>query len=179
MRVFFAIRIGPPADAALEALAARLARETGGRAVARANLHLTLAFVGDVDPGRLDALLAAGARAASAAACGPLRLRLDGLGRFAGARVAWVAPTVRHEPLAALARALVATCAHAGLPCDARPFAPHVTLVRGARRDPCGVVVPVELQAAAFELMHSRATPVGVAYDRLASFTLAACERAG
>lgn len=179
MRVFFAIRIGAPAADALAALAARLAHETGGRAVARANLHLTLAFVGAVDPGRLDAVLSAGARAAGATSCGPLRLRLDALGRFAGARVAWIAPTVRHEQLAALARALVAACADAGLPCDARPFVPHVTLVRGARRDPGSGVVPVDVRAGAFELMHSRATPDGLAYVRLAAWPLDACAGAG
>ncbi len=56
MRLFFAVWPPLAVAEALAAWARRLQRETGGRAVAAKNIHLTLAFLGEVSEERLPAL---------------------------------------------------------------------------------------------------------------------------
>ena len=75
---------------ALAELARDVARETGGRAARAENLHLTLAFLGNVRQERFAELAAIGATAAGAAA--PFMLTLDSLGVFRDAGVAWAGP---------------------------------------------------------------------------------------
>jgi 2'-5' RNA ligase len=98
----------------------------GTRAVAPALLHLTLHFLGPVPDSRLPALVAALAGVDAE----PCVLRLDrferwphGLGVLASALPVPAALAARH---AALGRAL----ASLGRPLDARPYRPHVTVLR-------------------------------------------------
>ncbi|MGH8798838.1 MAG: 2'-5' RNA ligase family protein, partial [Casimicrobiaceae bacterium] len=58
LRLFFALWPAPPTRAALAALAQVLAGETGGRATAPANIHLTLAFLGARPPDSVADLVA-------------------------------------------------------------------------------------------------------------------------
>ncbi|MDH5265059.1 MAG: RNA 2',3'-cyclic phosphodiesterase, partial [Betaproteobacteria bacterium] len=55
-RLFFALWPDAAARAALADLARATANRYGGRAVPAANLHLTLVFLGEVDPARIAAL---------------------------------------------------------------------------------------------------------------------------
>lgn len=91
-------------------------------------LHLTLAFLGGIDGTEaVDAVMDAVAPRHRAFA-----LRTAGLGGFPSperARVLWLG--VEEEPrLRALAESLRAALSAAGLPFEARPFAPHITLAR-------------------------------------------------
>ena len=125
-RVFFAL--WPPREAG-EALArhgARLAKASGGRAVAAANLHLTLVFLGDVAPGRIDSLR----RAAGTVEARRFTLALDRLGSFRGSGVGWAGCRQPANELLALQSALSSALAAEGFPPEARPYAPHLTLVR-------------------------------------------------
>ncbi|MFF8569312.1 RNA 2',3'-cyclic phosphodiesterase [Streptomyces albidoflavus] len=112
------------ATAALDALpgAERLRpTEAGGR-------HFTLAFLGPVDPDRLENLTGRLARAAHRTAPFPLALR--GAGRF-GDRVLWARPEGDLTALARLADRVRAAATRAGLPPDAEhAFRPHLTLAR-------------------------------------------------
>src|SRR5207247_310401 len=56
LRVFFALVPDAATQALLDVLARDVAARAGGRAIVGANIHLTLAFVGDVDPDRIDVL---------------------------------------------------------------------------------------------------------------------------
>ena len=55
-RVFFALWPDADARVALAALAREIAARTKGRAPPAANLHMTLAFIGEVPPERIGAL---------------------------------------------------------------------------------------------------------------------------
>lgn len=101
------------------------------RRVPAAQLHLTLAFIGSVP---VSAIVSAGAalRAAAAAAV-PITVRLEHQGRFpqAGpAAVLWLGASVGAPALGELALRLRAELGVRGVPHDAKPFRPHVTLAR-------------------------------------------------
>ncbi len=99
--------------------------------VAPGNLHLTLKFLGQVAPARLDASAAAlegtvrGAAAFDAA--------VVGLGAFPTVtrpRVIWAGVSEGAPALSGVAARVDAALAALGFPPEARPFSPHVTLGR-------------------------------------------------
>jgi 2'-5' RNA ligase len=92
-------------------------------------LHLTLKFLGPVDPSCVDSLISS--LAAVAAATAPFVLTVTECGGFpslAHPRVLWAG--VSAPPLAALAQEVDAACVRHGFPAETRPFHPHVTLGR-------------------------------------------------
>ena len=94
--------------------------------------HITLAFLGAVDPGEVDQLAAR--MEAVAFRHGPMQLRCGGLGAFAAAgraRVAWYGIADSEGALTRLAFDLRRDL----VPDAVGDFHPHVTLAR-ARRDP-------------------------------------------
>ena len=129
-RLFFAI--WPTEDAAIELsrIAHELARRLDGRATPQEKIHLTLAFLGDIDPPRVEAALAAGAAAGGR----PFTLVLDRLGAFRNARVAWAGASMAEPALLALQGSLAVALGVRGFELEERPFRPHVTLVRRAAR---------------------------------------------
>ena len=101
-----------------------------------AQVHLTLKFLGDVQPERAHELIAALGRACTGAR--PVTLSLGGFGVFPHynrPRVVWVG--VAPEPaLELLQHRMEQEFAPLGFPTEARPFRPHITLGRagpGAR----------------------------------------------
>ncbi|HXM56931.1 MAG TPA: RNA 2',3'-cyclic phosphodiesterase [Candidatus Dormibacteraeota bacterium] len=92
-------------------------------------LHLTLRFLGHVEPGVLDAVRdgLAGIRAA------PFRLALAERGTFGprrSPRVVWLGLAEGLDACAALAAAVERACQAAGLEAEPRGFRAHVTLAR-------------------------------------------------
>jgi 2'-5' RNA ligase len=149
--------------ARLEAETARLrplAREVAW--VAPANLHVTLKFLGQVDEGRVGALVEALGRAAAESA--PFALALAGLGAFPSVtrpRVLWAGATDGAPALASLAARVDGALADLGVERETRAFTAHVTLgrVRAPGRNP----------ALAAALAAAAATPFGrVAVERIA-----------
>ncbi len=157
---FFALVPGDAQRAALERLALAFARAAGGRATRAASLHLTLAFVGEVDDARVPALCALGASLEGLPA--PFTLSLATPGSFRHARVAWIAPERPPAGLAMLAQSLHLALAAGGFPVEARRFAPHVTLARRCR-DPDEVdalaVTPIAWPVDAFVLWQANRAP--------------------
>ena len=113
--------------------AGRLAVAAGrGRPVPAGNLHLTLAFLGEVADTRREAV--AQAAAAAAASVGPFELSLTDIGifqrgTFGRAGVLWLGGPAT-EPLTALVRDLKDRLIEAGFGLDRKPFRPHLTLAR-------------------------------------------------
>lgn len=133
-RLFFAVWPDAPARDALAMLARDVAARAGGRAPAADNLHLTLAFVGEVAADRLAALCAAGAEAAAGVAA--FDLALDTVGAFRGSGIAWAGATGVPPALLGLVGRLDERLAARGFPTDTRAFHAHVTLARRCRRTP-------------------------------------------
>lgn len=161
-RVFFAL--WPPAAAAARLHAAALAahRDCGGRAMRRENLHVTLAFLGNVPAARV----AAAEAVADAIAAPAFDVELDRLGWWKHNRILWAGCAAPPSALAQLADLLGAGLRAAGFTLDERPFALHATLLRNAR---CAAPVPqlappVAWHTGDFVLAESVAGPDGSRY---------------
>ena len=153
MRLFFALWPDAASRLRLAARAAELAIECGGRAVPQANIHVTLAFLGEVDAKRVPDLHAA----ASRLDLEPFRLELECLGSFSGARVGWAAPWRMPEALAGMAARLATALNAQGFVLEDRPFAPHATLVRRIDRGVASRAIdPIGWRVEKFALVESR-----------------------
>lgn len=109
------------------------------RWVAPEHMHLTLQFLGDVTSAEVHRTVDAARDVGTSAA--PFAIAFAGLGAFpstAAPRVVWVGVTGGADRLIALAEALRRALRTHRVPCDDRPFAPHLTLarVRGSGRPP-------------------------------------------
>jgi len=131
-RLFFAVPVPGAARAPLEAALPRLEPMlAGARLTPPGGWHLTLAFLGQVQPEMADEVVRVGE--AAVAGVPPARLRLEGAGTFpAGrkARVLWTGTGGDTEVLVRLAGALATACKAAGLRFEERPLHPHLTLAR-------------------------------------------------
>ena len=127
MRLFFAC--WPPVETAqaLGRWAAEVRNESGGKVTTVENIHLTLAFLGDAEPGKA---IAAARRVKGRRH----QLPIDAARYVKRNEMVWVGSTVVPEPLLALATGLQASLRAAGFTLEDRPFAAHVTLIRKARR---------------------------------------------
>ncbi len=149
MRLFIAIELSPTLRGALTELQAALRREeVRGRDTPPENLHLTLAFLGELPEAEpvLEAM--------ETVDFAPFPLRLEGVGCFGD--LFWAGVT-ESEALAACARRLRRALAEAGIPYDRKRFSPHITLLRRAvfRRPPEAVPPPAEMLVTRLTLMRS------------------------
>ena len=126
MRLFLALWPAGETRDALARVAKSLARLASGKPVPAGKIHLTLVFLGDVEPERLDAVRQAAGEIRTA----PFELVLDGVGAFRNARVAWAGSSEPPGELVRLQSALERALRARGFVLDPRPFATHVTLVR-------------------------------------------------
>lgn len=132
VRSFIAIEL-PQAvkDELVDAAALLAARTSGYRWVKPEALHLTLRFLGYLDPRRFDevsALVNAGIKAE-----GPIRLKPLSVGGFPTAkraRVVWVGLDGDLARLHALSDALDKALAGIGIASEERPFKAHLTIGR-------------------------------------------------
>jgi len=168
VRLFFALLPQPAVRAAFAGWTMMSHAAGGGRAVRANNIHLTLAFLGEVPD-------AVGARAVGAGLCAaPFELVLDRIEwwRHNGLVVARAA--VLPEALVDLQRTLVEALHVAGLPAEARAFKPHVTLVRDVRREPELPAVPaIHWPILDLALMESVRTDKSLSYRSAGRWTLA------
>ena len=131
-RTFIAIELDETMRAALARLEARLARAAPSlRLTDTSKLHLTLAFLGELDDERVR--LAVAASEAAAARTRGFRIALAGAGYFGSARsprVVWAGVGGETRALTAAQSRLADELAERGFPREGRPFAPHLTLAR-------------------------------------------------
>jgi len=92
----------------------------------RADLHMTLHFLGQVDAERVDGLMALGASLAPAA----FPIVIDEIGHWPKPRVLWAGPTSIPADLGELHARLDAGLRQQGFETDSRPYRPHLTLAR-------------------------------------------------
>lgn len=159
-RLFFALW---PDTATRQALA-QLNRQCdvlGGRAMQPANLHVTLAFLGNVTA----EYRACMSRYADAVRETPFSLSLTRLGVWPQSGIYWLAPEVTPAPLLRLADGLNRAIESCGGRSETRPYRPHVTLRRKVKQAPSGEVSPpIVWSVGDFVLVQSHTHQEGVEY---------------
>lgn len=186
MRLFVAIDIPQGVRNALGELIARLRAESRGAKWVRPEaMHVTLKFIGEVEPGKVAAIRAALRAVHSSEA---VNLNFCGLGFFPHERhprVLWCG-IVASSNLARLAADVDAALKPLDIPAESRDFVPHLTLARFSvdRDGPAAVDNLVraadEMKAyefgdsreTEFHLIHSQLDPSGAEYTRLESFPI-------
>ncbi len=142
--------------------------EPGVRWVPEVNLHVTLRFLGDVDPAAVSHRLAHARLPKVTALLGPALERLD--------RRQLVVPVEGVDALAAAVRSATAEIGDH----DPRPFRGHLTLAR-TRRDASTEMIGAALTAAfevgAIALVASELQPTGAVYTTLATFATGTRQR--
>jgi len=126
-RLFFALWPGETERADLVRLQRALPCR-GGRTTHPQDLHLTLAFLGEVPPERRPCCEAA----ADGIHARPFALRLDRVGYWPRPRILWCGSQVAPPPLLALVVSLTEALRPCGFAPERRPYAVHVTLARKA-----------------------------------------------
>jgi len=126
------------------------------------NLHITLAFLGRVDAGQFDAIVAA-ARSVRAQR---FTLHLNEPGYWTHNHVAWLGARNVPEELNSMVAELRAALVRSGVGFDPKPFVPHVTLVRNARppKEEWPTLNPVEWPVNGFSLVSSERDESGPYY---------------
>jgi 2'-5' RNA ligase len=183
MRLFVAVHLPEEIRARLATVQDRLRRAQADVSwVKPENLHITLKFLGETEPRRLDRIRSALADAAQGAAV--FAAEVTGVGTFGGRnpRVVWVGVRDGATPLAALARAVEDALAEVGVAKERRGFTAHFTL--GRVRSPRNLEAllaalraePVESFGTVcvdqFSLMESELNPSGSIYTVRDRFSL-------
>lgn len=127
-RLFFAIEMPAPLQRQIVRWRAGHFAPEAGRPVAGANLHLTLAFLGDVSEEKRQALAAMAGRIRQPG----FTLTLDDAGQWLRSRVVWLGTRQPPRGLLQLANMLRAQAARSGCYQSPQPFHPHITLLRDA-----------------------------------------------
>jgi len=157
------------------------------------SLHITLKFIGELTPERVEAIAGRLRRVGGSA----FEIRFAGYGFFPTAkapRVFWIGIHAGPQ-LAELARSIDTATAELGIPREDRPFSPHLTLARGGGRSgspkwrngdsPNATFATLETRLAAmgdldfgtmtaheFILYQSQLSPGGSKYTKLQRFPL-------
>ena len=184
MRLFVALEIPTAVRESLAALLDSLrALSSGPRWVRPGNLHVTLKFIGQWQPDRLEALRNA---LATVQLDQPVTLDFHGLGFFPNEkrpRVFWAG--IEASPnLITLASEIDRATEKLGIQREQRPFSPHLTL---ARFEPPGLPEKLRgaiqenvarefgaLHSSEFRLIESKLKPSGAEYTTLQTFPFAA-----
>jgi 2'-5' RNA ligase len=127
-RLFFAL--WPGIDVRSEIASVQCGLNLPARPVAVQNLHITLAFLGEVSVSSMGALLTIG----SELPIPPCSLRLDRCGWFPRAGVVWLGCESPPGDLIEFHGLLAGRLAEDGFRVETRPWLPHVTLYRKMRK---------------------------------------------
>ena len=186
-RTFVAIELPEPIRLAVARLQETLQGEvTGLRWTDPSQLHLTLAFLGDVPNSALDPLGDLIEKAV--APLSPIAMALEGLGAFptlSNARVLWIGVDPDSHPmLGSLHQAVVRATQDSGYPPTDSRFHPHITIARARARQGPGLSLGMLLERYATTTVGSLVvqevatfasvlSPSGPAYSVLRSARLA------
>lgn len=168
-RVFFAL--WPDADmrAALTVLGKHLHAQCRGRRTHAESIHMTLAFVGEVEAERIAELQALAAQLR----CPAFDFELARTGWWRHNRIAWAAPETVAQGLTDLASELQSRLKAAGFKVDQRAYLPHVTLLRKADCPrTLAATQPLRWAARDFVLVKSVMDENGSAYEIIGRWPL-------
>jgi 2'-5' RNA ligase len=126
--LFFALWPDTALRAALHEHALVLTQRSGGRVTRPGNLHLTVAFLGNVARTRISQLESI----ARDCAAGSFNLCLDKTGYWSRQHIVWMAPQSVPAAMSGLVLAMEAALQANGFRVEAREWRPHITLLRDA-----------------------------------------------
>lgn len=170
VRLFFALWPEPPAREAFFRTGQKLSRHCGGHRTRRENIHLTLTFLGAVEPERLERVIAV----ADQIQLPSFALVFDRLGWWQQNQLAWAAPLETPRPLLDLFKALQRGLVQEGFKFDERRFLPHVTLLRKANCPPAMLdSEPLQWRVTGFVLARSTLHEDGPHYAIMKHWSLA------
>ena len=169
-RLFFAVEIPAKIQKQLVQWRADNFPPDAGVPVTAANMHMTLAFLGDVSAEKQRALAALAGRIRQPG----FTLHLDDAGQWLRSRVVWLGTRQPPRGLLQLANMLRAQAARSGCYQSPQPFHPHLTLLRNA-----GQAVPIpapgfhwDFPVTEFVLYESRYAAGRTRYSPLERWTL-------
>lgn len=170
MRLFFGLPIAPDDALRIANWRDRMLPPLD-RPVPVGNLHITLAFLGDVSPERHEALESEAGSIFAAA----FDLSVDETGYFAKPGILWIGPTQPPDELLRLQRDVDAGARRVGVRTEQRQYQPHITLARRCRTPPPAGAMPpgFTLTFDRFTLFESVSGRAGVHYQPLAEWPLA------
>ena len=165
MRLFMAIQFSPAVREALLAAQRALCRQGRGIFTQPENLHLTLAFIGETEN------LEEARAALTGISCRPFSLAVGGpLGHFGDL---WWAGIRADNILEELALSLQSDLRARGFSIEARPWRPHITLVRRWRGAAPEVTVPhARMAVRRISLLRSDLTDGKRVYTELSHISL-------
>lgn len=173
MRLFLTLTPPSAFRQRLGALADRLQAELGGRRIPDANLHLTLAFLGEQDSETSERLTTW----LHNLEVFPSSLELDHLGQFTRPGIVWIGPQHPPDTLLELRAGLSRTLSSMGIAHQPhRRFMPHISLLRKVHSPVLQNAIPPEGDLLwhydQVHLVQSTLTNAGSHYQCLASSTL-------
>ena len=133
MRLFVAIELPEMVRTALGNVQQQVRKQTiKGRFFTESNMHLTLCFLGETKPERVQELMLFLQEAAALGKAFPLHFarQLRYFGTEKPARVVWVGLHGELKPLRKLQLLVARAVEKAGLLLEERPYVPHITLAR-------------------------------------------------
>ena len=169
VRVFFALWPDAAMRTALAGLSKQLHARCGGRRTRAESIHITLAFLGEVEAARVAELQGLAAQLQ----CPSFDFELARTGWWRHNHIAWVAPDTVPQGLTDLVSALQSRLKVAGFRVDERAYLPHVTLLREADCPRAlAVVQPLRWMARDFVMVKSVAGGKGSAYEIIGRWVL-------
>jgi 2'-5' RNA ligase len=167
VRLFFALWPDDGVRARLAGWSKELHAACGGRAISTENLHLTVAFLGNVE----DAHVAEVVRAAAGVEPRAARLDLDRPGFWSHNRIAWAGASEVPAELDAFVQELRVALRRSSVDFDAKAFAVHITLLRDARApQTMPELEPIRWDVDGFVLVRSQTQAGGSRYQVLKSW---------
>jgi len=170
VRLFFAAWPPPGTALGLQRWAEQAARETRGKVTRAETIHLTLAFLGEIEESRISAIKGMGRAAVGKAHSLPI----EQARYWKHNRIVWVGPNETPAPLAKLVADLKSLLLTEGLAPEERAFEAHVTLIRKAQAPRALPALPaLDWPVDEFVLVRSTLSNEGSSYDVLERFPLA------
>ncbi len=171
-RLFFAVWPQESARKEIAAVQNRLKPDLPARWVRPENLHMTLAFLGEVEPERLASLKAAADRVSFAG----FELVLDQIEHWRRPQVLCLTTSGICEPLTRLAVDLARNLLSEGFELERRPFSAHLTLARKVFHPPAETLLekPIHWKSSSFALVESVQDDRGSNYINLQAWPLSA-----
>jgi RNA 2',3'-cyclic 3'-phosphodiesterase len=151
-RVFFALWPDASTRKQLAYWRDRLHRSSGGRKIPEEDLHLTLAFMGD----SAERDVARAIVAAEEVTPRRFDFLIDVPAYWKHNRIVWAGTQAIPDALSELTADLRRTLVRAGVRFDAKPFVPHITLLRDAADFHMADLPPIDWCVECFALVHSQ-----------------------